>query len=113
MFLNAGKLNKRISIYRREECLDEDGYGSPQEELVHSCWAQFTQTSGKELVRANSDFGEVNVRFLIRYPKKHIGRKMFVRYNGADYEIVYVNGYGDSGEYLEIWGKWLSREDSP
>lgn len=33
---------------------------------------------------------------------------MFVRYKGLDYEIIYLNTYGDSGEYMELWCKWLS-----
>ena len=52
--------------------------------------------------------GEARVRFLIRYTRKKIDRKMFVRYKGLDYEIIYLNTYGDSGEYMELWCKWLS-----
>ena len=33
---------------------------------------------------------------------------MFVRYKGLDYEIIYLNTYGDSGEYMELWCKWLN-----
>lgn len=109
MYVNAGELNKRISIYRKPE-LEEDGYlpESPEPVLVHTCWAKFSQTSGTELVRQNADMGEVKVRFLIRWTNRPIDRKMIVRYKGLDYEIVYLNAYGDSGEYMEIWCKWLS-----
>lgn len=108
MYVNAGELNKRISIYRKPD-LEEDGYlpDSPSPALVHSCWAKFTQTSGTELVKNNADFGETNVRFLIRYTGKEIDRKMYVRYKDKNYEILYVNTYGDSREYMEIWGKWM------
>lgn len=108
MYINAGELDKRISIYRKPE-LEGDGYLPEESEpaLVHICWAKFTQTSGTEIVKANADFGEVKVRFLIRHTRKKIDRKMFVRYKGLDYEIVYLNTYGDSGEYMEIWCKWM------
>ena len=111
MYINAGELNKRISIYRKPE-LDKDGYETEGADsvLVHTCWAKFSQTSGTELVRQNADMGEVRVRFLIRYVHKAIDRKMIVRYKGLDYEIIYLNTYGDSGEYMEIWCKWLSNE---
>ncbi len=112
MYVDAGELNKRISIYRKPE-LDDDGYlpEGAQPTLVHSCWAKFSQTSGTELAKNNADFGEVKVRFLIRWTNREIDRKMFVRYKELDYEIVYLNTYGDSGAYLEIWCKWLSNKE--
>ena len=54
--------------------------------------------------------GEAKVRFLIRYTRRGIDRKMFVRYRGREYEILYINTYGDSGEYMELWCRWLSLE---
>lgn len=109
MHVNAGELDKRISIYQKPD-LDDDGYlpDDAQPILVHTCWAKFTQTSGTELVRNNADFGEAKVRFLIRYTRKEIDRKMVVRYKDLDYEILYFNTYGDSGKYMEIWCRWLS-----
>lgn len=111
MYVNAGELNQRISICRKPE-LEEDGYlpEKPEPVLVHACWAKFTQSSGTELVKANADMGEARVRFLIRYTRKKIDRKMYVRYKGLHYEILYVNTYGDSGEYIELWCRWLSLE---
>lgn len=109
MYVNAGELNKRIDIYQKPD-LEEDGYlpEDSQPKLVRSCWAKFTQTSGSELLKANADMGEAKVRFLIRYADIPIDRKMFVRYGGTDFEIVYINGYGDSLEYLELWCQWKS-----
>lgn len=114
MFVNAGELNKRIAIYRRIDRANERGYLIPEDDqLVHSCWAKFTQQSGTELVQANADFGEERVRFLIRYTAKEIDRKMFVLYAGAVYEITYINDYGDGHRYMEIWCTWKSKEGRP
>lgn len=111
MYVNAGELNKRISIYQKPE-LEEDGYlpENPEPVLVHTCWARFSQTSGTEMVKNNADFGETRVRFLIRYTRKKLDRKMFIRYREEDYEILYLNTYGDSGEYMEIWCRRISNE---
>lgn len=111
MYVNAGELNKRISIYRKPD-LEKDGYlpEKPEPVLVHTCWAKFTQTSGTEMARNNADFGEIKVRFLIRATRKKIERKQYVHYSGKDYEILYINTYGDSGEYMEIWCRWMSLE---
>lgn len=46
---------------------------------------------------------EVKVRFLIRWSATPISRKMIVRYAGKDYQIEYLNGYGDTMEYMELW----------
>lgn len=113
MNVNPGELNKRIQIILRTEIPNGNGYPEVQETVVHSCWAKFTQISGMETFRANADFGEEKARFLIRYTSKPINRKMFVRYAGSDYEIQYINDYGDSHEYIEIWCKWRSLEGRP
>ena len=103
MEVNAGELNKRIQIIRVDKSRDADGYETKTETVVRSPWARFSQTSGKELVRANADMSEVKVRFLIRWSSTPISRKMLVRYGGRDYQIEYINGYGDSMEYVELW----------
>lgn len=111
MYVNAGELNQRIAILSKP-ALEADGY-LPEEaeaEVVHTCYAKFSQTSGTELAKANADVGEAKARFLIRHTRREIDRKMFVRYRGREYEILYINTYGDSGEYTELWCRWLSLE---
>ena len=110
MEVNAGKLNKRIEIIQIEKELDRDGYETVKETVVRRPWAQFSQTSGTELTKANADMSEVMVRFLIRWSSTPMSRKMVVRYAGDDYEIEYINGYGDSLEYVELWCRRLTLE---
>lgn len=108
MEVNAGKLNKRIQILRYTETRNGAGYLAPaaEPEVVHSCWAQFSRTSGTEAQKQGADLGEVKARFLIRCTRKPIDRKMFVRYRGADYEIEYINDYEDAHAYQELICKW-------
>lgn len=103
MYVDAGELSKRIEIFRRELNRDTDGYGPDDEIPVLRCYAKYTQTSGSEVIKAGSDFSRQNVRFLIRWPRKELDTNMFVRYRTREYEIVYLNSYGDTREYLEIW----------
>lgn len=111
MNINPGELNKKIVIALIETIKDGDGFGSYEIEVVkRSAWAKFTRTSGTETVKANADFGEIKARFLVRYTPLEITRKMFVRYNGKKYEIVYVNDYEDKNEYIEIWCNIMSIE---
>lgn len=109
MNVNPGELDKRIQIINKAQEMDADGYCTETETVVHSCFAKFSQTSGSELVKNNADFANLKVRFLIRYTSKTISRKMLVRYGGEDYEIEYLNGYGDSKEYVEIWCSKLTQ----
>lgn len=103
MNVNVGELNKKISIYSKSTATDADGYPIETPVLFHSCWAKFSRTSGTEAAKANADFADLKVRFLIRYTSKPISRKMVVRYGGEDYEIEYLNDYEDRHEYIEIW----------
>ena len=113
MYVDAGELNKRIKILQRTAQEDADGYSGSGETVVHRCWAKFSQTSGTEAMKANADFTTLEVRFLIRWPQVAIDRKMIVCYNGADYEIEYINGYGDGHQYLELWCRWTGLKRRP
>lgn len=103
MQINPGELNKKIAIYGKSTATDADGYPILTPVLFHSCWAKFSRTSGTEVAKVNADFSDVKVRFLIRYTKKAISRKMIVKYGGEDYEIEYLNDYEDGHQYIEIW----------
>lgn len=110
MTVNPGELRHRISIIQRIKTTDADGYETVEERTVYTCWAKLTQVSGTELTKANADLSETKTRFLIRHTDKAIDRRMIVRYKGDDYEIVYLNGYGDTREYIEIWCERLTQE---
>lgn len=110
MTVNPGELDKKIEIVRRRRTKDADGYDTETRETVHGCWAKFSRKSGTELARADADFAQMDVRFLIRYTTKPLDRKMAVIYNGQCYEIQYLNDYGDRREYIEIWARLLTRE---
>ena len=105
--INPGELNKRITIWRPfsgEFETDKDGFKIENDKKIRSCWARYTQQSGNEVLAAGSTFSETKARFLVRYSKTHpIDEDMYIMYAGRRYEIEYINQYGDSREYLEIW----------
>ena len=102
MNIDASHLNKRLQIVRVAVTRDPDGHQSRTETVVRSPWGQFSQISGTELLKNGADLAEVKGRFLIRWTATKISRKDLVRYNGQDWEIEYVNPYGDSREYVEL-----------
>lgn len=110
MYVNPGELNKRISIVLFEaKGFNSNGFPIKTEQIIRVCSAKVSNTSGSEIQKANSEFSEAKKRFLVRYTDTEINTDMFVRYNGKDHDIVYVNPYGDSKEYLEIWTKLSER----
>lgn len=102
MEVNAGNLSKRIEIIRRTKTKDKDGYETVTDTVVRTPWAQFSRTSGTEAQRAGAEMEDIKVRFLIRSGKSRVSRKDVVRYDRDEYEIEYVNDYGDAGEYTEL-----------
>ena len=102
MYINAGKLNKKIEIIKFEEIKDKDGFPIKNEVLVLKTWAQVTNISGTELIKNNSDFAQVKTRFLIRTPRKAIAKDMFIKFKDNFYNINYVNNYGFKNQYTEI-----------
>lgn len=111
MHVDAGKLSKRVQFLRQPAARDKDGYPSPAAPvLVRETWAQYSQTSGTELIRAGAEFGEAKVRFLTRYYPDILDRRLLIRYQGRKYSIVYVNTYGDEGKYTEYWCERYTQE---
>lgn len=108
--VSAGKLNRRIQILSVKKERDKDGYYTPQEPLVHGCWANVTIYAGSEMVKQDADYGELKGKFLIRWTTKPIDRKMFVRYDGKDFEIQYINKDDAPGRYITVWAVWRSQE---
>ena len=103
MNVNPGALSKRIKIIEKRSTKDEDGFLTYEDFEVLSCWAQKSQTSGKELFEAGKDFTESKTRFLIRYPKTTLKETMFILYDNKKYNIQYLHNYADSNEYMEIF----------
>lgn len=105
MYVNPGELNKQIQIlFIKSDGVNENGFpASPVEQVIRTCCAKVSNTSGTEVVKVNSEFSDAKKRFLIRYTAKEINTDMVVRYKGKDHDIKYVNPYGDNKEYLEIW----------
>lgn len=111
MTVDPGKLDKMIEIIERTVTANENGYEAGHEDrVVRRCWAMFSRRSGTEITKAQADFQRVKVRFLVRWTPAEISRRMIVRYAGREYEIEYVNDYGDGHRYIELWCGLLSLE---
>lgn len=106
--INPGELVERVSILNLKREKGAAGYYTEQRASVWDCWAKVEHTSISEMQRNNADYSVVKIRVLIRRPPEKVGlhRKMLVRYGGDDYEIIYVNHYGE--QYTEILAQLLT-----
>ena len=106
MNVNPGELNKKITIFQEIEGA-EDANGFPTkstENVIRTPWAKVTNKSGTEKIDGGVELTDIRKRFLIRYkPNCTITEDMRIRYAGKEYDILFVNEYGDNKEYIEIW----------
>ena len=100
--INAGKYNRKISIYRTTVVKDSAGFQSKIRTLVLSPYASIKTTRGITLIRNNTDFEKAFTNFTIRFPSVPINRDMEVEYNGKTYTIEYLNNVDEANVELEM-----------
>lgn len=100
--INPGKLNKKIKILKKAS--GHDDYGEPLDgyDTVHECWSSVKNKSGKEQFQAATPFSKVVTSFLIRYTKKDIDNTMVLEFLSNLYNIIYIDNYNFSNEWIEI-----------
>lgn len=103
--INAGKYNKKISIYSITNTKDADGFPIRTRNLVLTTWASVKTTRGYTLIKNNSDFEKAYTNFTIRYPKSNIERGMEIDFNNKVYVIQYPNNVNEEGIELEMQAK--------
>lgn len=111
MYVNPGTLNKKIQIVKYISTgQDKDGFELQEERvIVRECYASVKNTSGKEIINANSQFSEVKKRFLIRWSSVDINTDMVIAHSGKEYDIEYINPYYDGTDYVEIYTSMRER----
>lgn len=107
--INAGKYNKKISIFKAIETEDNDGFASKKEVVILEPFASVKTTKGFTLIASGSDFEKAYTNFTIRYPKKEITRDMLIKYNNKTYTIEYLNNINEENVELEIQAKEVTK----
>lgn len=105
MNINPGMFKKTIQFVTSKDGVDSSGFPIASEVVVRTCNAQVTQKSGTEVSRSNAEFSEVNVRFLVRYTPTVLTNDMKILFDGDRYDIDYINDYGFSHQYVEVFAK--------
>lgn len=106
--INAGKYNKRITIYQVVETKDSDGFPVKTETTILQPYASVKTTRGFTLIANDSDFEKAYTNFTIRYPITTITRDMLVSFNNKIYSIEYLNNVDEENVELEMQCKEIT-----
>lgn len=99
---NAGKYNKKISIYSVTVGKDSAGFMTKTRTLVLSPYASVKTTKGFTLIKNGTDFEKAYTNFTIRYPHTALNRDMEIDFNGKTYTIEYMNNVDEANVELEL-----------
>ena len=102
---NAGKYNRKITIYSVVVTEDNQGFPIETKTVVLQPYANVKTTKGMTLIINNSDFEKALTNFTIRYPHTPINRDMLREFRGKTYTIQYLNNVNEANIELEIQAK--------
>ena len=109
--INAGKYNKRITIYQLIQGKDKDGFPADVEMPVLTTYAHVKTTKGYTIIVNNSDFEKALTNFTIRYSatvenayynSDDSNRKMYVIFRDKKYEIQYLRNIDEANIEIEM-----------
>ena len=109
--IDAGKYNKKITIYQIVETFDNQGFPIETKEIVLKPYAYIKTTKGFTLIANNSDFEKAYTNFTIRYSQTVINayynsqasnRDMLVAFNNKTYSVQYLNNIDEMNVEIEI-----------
>ena len=100
--INAGKYNKRISIYQVTIGKDAQGFPVKTRTLILQPYANVKTTRGMTLIKNNTDFEKAYTNFTIRFPVTAINRDMEIDFRGKTYTIEYLNNVDEANVELEM-----------
>lgn len=103
---NAGKYDKRITIYRVEKVTDAQGFQIETKVEILKPYAAVKTTRGYTMIANDTDFEKAYTNFTIRYPRTtEITRDMLIDFRGKTYTIQYLNNVDEACVELEIQAK--------
>ena len=109
--IDAGKYNKKITIYQVIDAEDSQGFPIETLEVVLQPYANVKTTRGFTLIANDSDFEKAYTNFTIRYSQKVINayynsqnsnRDMLVAFNNKTYSVQYLNNIDESNVEIEM-----------
>lgn len=106
MDIKISDLNQKIQIVRNDIFVNDNGVEEEGEIVIANVWAKAQNMSGTEMFKANKDYSKTTARFIIRY-RKDITTDDFIKLNNNKFNIVYINNYNFSNEFIEVIGELI------
>ena len=109
--IDAGKYNKKITIYQVVVTEDSQGFPIETNEVVLEPYANVKTTRGFTLIANNSDFEKAYTNFTIRYSQTVIdayynsqtsNRDMLVAFKNKIYAVQYLNNIDEANVEIEM-----------
>lgn len=112
--INAGKYNRRITIYQVLDTVDAQGFKSPTKVVILQPHAAIKSFKGSTLFLNKSDFEKAPKNFTIRYSQAVVdayynsdvsNRNMFIEFRNKTYRVEYLNDIDEANVELEMQAK--------
>lgn len=109
--IDAGKYNKKITIYQVIDTEDSQGFPIESTVVVLQPYANVKTTRGFTLIANDSDFEKAYTNFTIRYSQTVINayynsqnsnRDMLVAFNNKTYTVQYLNNIDEANVEIEM-----------
>ena len=109
--IDAGKYNRKITIYQVITTEDNQGFPIENKIVVLQPYASIKTTRGFTLIANHSDFEKAYTNFTIRYSQTVINayynsqtsnRDLLVAFNNKTYSVQYLNNVDEANVEIEM-----------
>lgn len=110
MILNPGRLNRRITFYRKQNITTPKGFSTVQDTPIYKCWAAIYPVKNIDNTSNSVIQNTDQIKFIIRYTKKiNFDTNMTIKFKEKVYRIIGITDPYDDMESLEIIAESISR----
>lgn len=107
--MNIGRLNRRITIQKKETLIDENGFEVEEWADYKTVWASVKNINGKEFFQAQQAKSQASKKVTIRYLKDldssldlNISLKYKIKYKNNNYNLIYSDNIQEQNRFIEL-----------
>lgn len=110
MIKDIGELRHRITLQKKVDVIDSDGFTTQQWQDVATVWAAVENLHGREYWEAAAIQAENTVKFTIRY-RQDVDQTMRIVFKKKVYNILSVDNIRYRNEFIEIKARELLQNE--
>lgn len=108
--MNIGDMRHRITLQKKVDVTDADGFTTQQWQDVATVWAAVENLHGREYWEAASVQAENTVKFTIRF-RPDVEQTMRILFKGKVYNILSIDNIKYRNEFIEIKARELAQNE--